>query len=241
MAEPRPGRAPPKPQTHPAIVLFVEVPLSFLVTVTACPIKRDVIAMGRHSRAFIPAHDLAPLYREAILAEMHPTVAKEVSVSCRGDESAATPGIEVRLGRSVRNLGFGAVTNRGMSYMFQLRDAVDEVIRTFVPPAEAWIEEETTPMADESTAPSGVRRLEEEHVPILAAAAQAVHHPDFVSEMVEAAPQYINDAKTFIAMFNAALSIYEQGHPHREVEPTRAQMEESRTEEAPPEQREEAL
>ena len=57
--------------------------------------------------------------------------------------------------------------------------------------------------------------LTDEHVDVLAKAAQAAHYAETVAEeIIQAAPQYINDAKTFIAMFNAAFAILQsRGQP----------------------------
>ena len=43
---------------------------------------------------------------------------------------------------------------------------------------------------------------------MLARAAQAAHYAEVVAEeIIQVAPQYINDAKVFIAMFNQAFAI----------------------------------
>jgi hypothetical protein len=110
----------------------------FIVTISACPRVR--VAMGRNEH--ITARVLGPMYRDAVIAEMHASVRNAVTVQLNNQEKAITNGVEVRLGRAVRSgMGFGAVTNRAMSYMFELRDAVNEVIRTFVPPPEAWVDD----------------------------------------------------------------------------------------------------
>lgn len=50
--------------------------------------------------------------------------------------------------------------------------------------------------------------LTDEHINELAKVAQAAHNAELVAEeIIQVAPQYINDAKAFIAMFNRAFTI----------------------------------
>jgi len=154
---------------------------------------------------------------------MHETVRQVVAIQLNSNEEAVTNGVEIRLGSAIRGMGFGAVTNCGMSYMFELRDAVNEVIRTFEPPPEAWVDDATPIKAPPGEAPMSLNQgspavggaappqLDETHIHALAAAAQIAHFPG--PEIQQAAPQYINDAKSFIAMFNAALGILSQLFP----------------------------
>jgi hypothetical protein len=109
----------------------------FVIDITACPIR----GVGKH----IPADVVARLYRDAVTAEMSESVKRAVIINSRGDDTALTDGLKVRLSTAAKRQVFGAVTNKGMSYMFQLRDAVAEVIRMFVPPAEAWVADPVAP------------------------------------------------------------------------------------------------
>ncbi len=112
-----------------ALGCIVNAMSQFVVTISAKPRVR--IAKGRCER--ITARVLGQMYRDAVIAEMSETVRKAVIIHLNSNEKAVTNGVEVRLGSVVRGMGFGAVTNRGMAYMFELRDAVNEVIRTFEP------------------------------------------------------------------------------------------------------------
>lgn len=50
--------------------------------------------------------------------------------------------------------------------------------------------------------------LTDEHIDQFAKVAQAAHNAELVAEeIIQVAPQYINDAKAFIAMFNQAFAI----------------------------------
>ncbi len=62
----------------------------------------------------------------------------------------------------------------------------------------------------------GPPQLDESHIHALATAAQGAHYPSTViAEIEQAAPQYIGEAKSFIAMFNMALGILSQLFPSR--------------------------
>jgi hypothetical protein len=204
----------------------------FVVTISACPRRRAFVAMGAYRCESISARVLGQMYRDAVIAEMHGTVRAAVAIHLNSNEGAVTNGVEVRVGNAARGMGFGAVTNRGMSYMFELRDAVNEVIRTFEPPPEAWVDDVAiapppgVPSMTEAEAqitaallagmPAIVAappQLGDSHVQALATAAQGAHYPDTINEIETAAPQYINDAKSFIAMFNAAIGILSQLFP----------------------------
>lgn len=179
-------------------------------------ITAGALVRGTH---MVPADRILPMYRAAVLAEMHPTVKDAVSVST----AVAPPAegkrafVEVKLGKAVKNMGFGAVTNFGMSYMFALRDAVNAVIENFEPPEEAWVDaletppqQEKLPMPQEANTVGGVPlmppQLDEVHLHTLAIAAQKAHFPD-LQQIEQAAPQYFAEAKSFMAMLNAAFNI----------------------------------
>jgi hypothetical protein len=204
----------------------------FVVTISACPCRRAFVAMGAYRCESISARILGQMYRDAVIAEMHGSVRAAVAIHLNSNEEAVTNGVEVRLGNAVRGMGFGAVTNRGMSYMLELRDAVNEVIRTFEPPREAWVDDvaiapppgvpsmteaeaPTTDAQSEGMPASGAAppQLGDSHVQALATAAQVAHYPGIINAIEGAAPQYINDAKSFIAMFNAAIGILSQMFP----------------------------
>src|SRR5258708_33739556 len=77
-------------------------------------------------------------------------------------------------------------------------------------------------MSLDETARAGVGRqpappqLDETHIHALATAAQGAHYPSLViAEIEQAAPQYIGEARSFLAMFNAALGMLSQLFPAR--------------------------
>src|SRR5258708_12659934 len=133
----------------------------FVVTISACPRRRGFVAMGAHRSEHIPARVLGPMYRDAVIAEMSETVRTAVAIKLNSNEEAWANGLEVRLGSAVRGMRFGEVTNLGMSYMFELRDAVNEVIRTFEPPPEAWVDDMTV------AAPPGVASMSPNESPTI--------------------------------------------------------------------------
>jgi len=59
--------------------------------------------------------------------------------------------------------------------------------------------------------------LTDDHVDTLARAAQAAHYAEVAAEeIIRVAPQHINDAKSFIAMFNQAYAILQsRAAPYR--------------------------
>lgn len=63
----------------------------------------------------------------------------------------------------------------------------------------------------------------EDHAEPIARALQAVHYPDLVDELETVAPQYINEAKGFIAMLNKALSLLGEMLPARHIDETTGQ------------------
>ena len=67
--------------------------------------------------------------------------------------------------------------------------------------------------AGASAASASTPQLDESHILPLAVAAQGAHYPNLINQIETAAPQYINDAKSFLAMFNAALGILSQLFP----------------------------
>ena len=197
----------------------------FVINITACPIRRGARRVS--------AGVLAVLYKAAVLAEMHESVKQVVTVNSRGDEDAKTDGIQVRLSTSAKRQTYGAITTKGQAYMFQLRDAVEEVIRSFVPPLEAWVDDQAAPhplvqllfgvlsmpeatadapaQASASAAPPATLKLDASHVPQIAAAIHSFHFPHIpIDEITNPSATFIDDAKSFVAAFNAVLGIFEQ-------------------------------
>jgi hypothetical protein len=103
----------------------------FAVAIEACDLKR----IQR-----IPAAALAQLYRDAVISEMSESVKAATSVEAYAI-SDPLPGDRTAL-ITVEVLGATMVSNAGMSYMFQLRDAVMAAINNFVPPEDAWVDDE---------------------------------------------------------------------------------------------------
>ena len=213
----------------------------FDVTIRATELRRG----GKH----VPADVCGALYTEAVWAEMHETVREAVKITTwtsavnenywaglmRERNSRAL--VEVTLAKSIKaRLGGSAITNRGMSYMFQLRDDILAVINGVEPPEGAWVADSQEPQQigegspmDENTSnlPAGRSDPDEgvparagngypvmpqlrpdDHAQALALAAATAHHPMVDPAQVERnAQNYLGEAKAFIAMFNTAISL----------------------------------
>jgi hypothetical protein len=194
--------------------------------------------LEREDGRYIPSRQVAEMYGQALIGEMSDDVKQTVSVfsGSIGHESAKKfsedyPGKKA----IVLVRGDGAATIMGMSFMFELRDAVVAVIERFEPPEGAWVADEkplkTGDYSMENTengqvqeaaapvisVPAAPQLDMEAHVVPLAQAAASVHYP--IEEIETRAVQYLNDAKQFIAMFNMALTLFQSIIPQQPQQP----------------------
>jgi hypothetical protein len=236
----RPERTPNPPDT-----------ILYDITIRTHDLWRDhpvLKLLGIRWRQRIASESLGVLYADAIRAEMHETVAKAVRLVVFPASGLETSNwsrwvgengraiVEVAISADVKQrLGAGAVTNRGMSFMFELRDAVLAVINAVKPPEGAWqadrVKPRKEPHMNDTTTTDGAALQSAAHPDLpqlspdlhamdIARAAVGVHYPNAVAALaanpdnedtlayVEARAQsYLSDAKAFIAMFNTALNL----------------------------------